>query len=283
VGHLRGETTTPYSVSTFQERPPPAALAEIVTCTWVQHIPAMSVPYLHTRTPDGSIEIAYQLDGGARPRIIGPRTRPTREAIAPGTTTVGIRFRPGASAGVLGIPASKLVDQTVDLRDVWGSPVDRLVDELAIADTSDMVASCLLGAVHRASIGPSHPDPVVQLIIQSLRQNAKLLPDIGHVVGLSDRQVRRRCINAVGYGAKTLQRIVRFQRLLAAAHSEMEERLADLAVEHGYADQAHLTSESRRLTGLPPATFITEMRASCAAHDHRASRRTWQPVERAPA
>jgi AraC-like DNA-binding protein len=67
------------------------------------------------------------------------------------------------------------------------------------------------------------------------------------------------------------------------AHTEVDERLADLAVEHGYADQAHLTSESRRLTGLPPATFIAEMRESCASHDHRASLHTWLAAGRASA
>lgn len=264
--------------STFQERPPPALLAGIVTCAWIQHIPRESGPYLHTSTPHGSVEIAYRLGHGLQ--IIGPRTRPTQEVLAPGTTTVGIRFRPGASAGVLGIPASELVDHTVDLRDVWGSPADRLADELGTADSSDSLASLLMGAVHRESIGASGPDPVAQLIVQSLRQNAQRLADIGHLVGLSKRQVRRRCVAAIGYGPKTLHRIARFQQLLALAHTEVDERLVDLAVEHGYADQAHLTGESRRLTGLTPATFIAEMRESCASHDHRASLRTWLAVGR---
>lgn len=265
--------------STFQERPPPALLAGIVTCAWIQHIPRESGPYLHTSTPDGSVEIAYRLGHG--PQIIGPRTRPTQEVLAPGTTTVGIRFRPGASVGVLGIPASELVDHTVDLRDVWGSPADRLADELGTADSSDIRASLLMGAVHRESIGASGPDPVAQLIVQTLRQNAQRLADIGQLVGLSRRQVRRRCVTAIGYGPKTLQRIARFQQLLALAHTEVDERLVDLAVALGYSDQAHLTGESRRLTGLTPATFIAEMRESCASHDHRASLRLWLAVRRA--
>jgi AraC-like DNA-binding protein len=267
--------------STFQERPPPAVLAGIVTCAWIQHIPSESGPYLHTSTPDGSVEIAYRLGYGHGPHLIGPGTRPTQEVLAPGTTTVGIRFRPGASAGVVGMPACELVDQAVDLRDVWGSPADRLADELGSADAPNVLALLLLGAVHRESMGTSGPDPVAQIIVQSLRQNAQRLADIGHLVGLSKRQLRRRCVAAIGYGPKTLQRIARFQQLLAVAHKEVDGRLADLAVEHGYADQAHLTSESRRLTGLPPAIFIAEMRESCALHDHRASQRTWLAVGRA--
>jgi AraC-like DNA-binding protein len=260
--------------SSFQELPPPAVLAGIVTCAWIQHIPIESGPYVHTSTPDGSVEIACRLGDSHGPHLIGPRTRPSQEVLAPGTTTVGIRFRPGASGGVVGMPVSELVDQTVDLRDVWGSSADRLADELGSADSSNVLAS-LLGAVHRESIGTSGPDPVAELIVQSLRQNAERLPDIGQLVGLSKRQVRRRCVAAIGYAPKTLQRIARFQRLLAVTHTEVDDNLADLAVEHGYADQAHLTSESRRLSGLPPATLIAEMRESCASHDHRASLCTW--------
>jgi AraC-like DNA-binding protein len=269
--------------STFQERPPPAALAAIVTCAWIQHVPRESGPYLHTSTPDGSVEIAYRLGRDDGPHVVGPRTRPTQEVLAPGTTTVGIRFRPGASVGVVGVPASELVDQTVDLRDVWGSRVDRLSDELGSADSSNVLASLLMGAVHRASMGTPGPDPVAQLIVQTVRQNAQRLGDIGQLVGLSKRQVRRRCVAAIGYGPKTLQRIARFQQMLAVAHTDVAERLADLAVEHGYTDQAHLTSESRRLTGLTPATFIAEMRESCASHDHRASLCTWLALRRASA
>jgi AraC-like DNA-binding protein len=269
--------------STFQERPPPAVLAGIVTCAWIQHIPRESGLYPHTSTPDGSVEITYRLGDGRGPLLVGPRTRPTQEVLAPGATTVGIRFRPGASVGVVGMPASELVDQTVDLPDVWGDRADRLADELGSADSSTVLASLLMGAVHRASMGTAGPDPVAQLIVQTLRQNALQPADFGQLVGLSERQVRRRCVAAIGYGPKTLQRIARFQRFLAMVHNEVDERLADLAVDHGYADQAHLTSESRRLTGLPPATFIAEMRDSCASHDHRASGRTWLAAGRAGA
>lgn len=262
--------------STFQERPPPIHLAGLVTCAWIQHVPRESGPYPHTSTPDGSVEIVSTLDSG--PYLVGPRTRPTQQMLAPGTTTIGIRFRPGASVGVVGMPASELVDQSVDLRDVWGGPADRLAEQLGTVDSPSKVASLLMRAVEGRSMGSPAPDPVAQLIVSSLRRNPRGLADLELLVGLSDRQVRRRCIAAIGYGPKTLQRIARFQRLLATAHN-VDERLAELATEYGYADQAHLTSESKRLTGFPPANFIAEMRESCASHDHRVSRRTWAKAQ----
>jgi AraC-like DNA-binding protein len=72
----------------------------------------------------------------------------------------------------------------------------------------------------------------------------------GLALGLSERQLRRRFVDAVGYGPKTLARILRFQRFLALAGSG--EDLARLALAAGYADQAHLTRETRRLAGRTP-------------------------------
>ena len=76
--------------------------------------------------------------------------------------------------------------------------------------------------------------------------------------GLSERQLRRRFEAAVGYGPKTFQRIVRFRRWLDRARDGPPERrsLVDLAMESGYADQAHLTREVARLAGLPPAALL---------------------------
>jgi AraC-like DNA-binding protein len=180
------------------------------------------------------------------------------------------------------MPASELVDVSVTLREAWGSAADRLADELARVESPRMMASLLMRAVHRASIGVPPPDPVANLIVESLRQNPRRLADLPHLVGLSDRQVRRHCVAAVGYGPKTLQRIARFQHLLAVAHMDSHDRLAELATTLGYADQAHLTEESQRLTGLPPAALLAEVRRSCAAHDHRASLRTWNAAPVGP-
>ena len=76
-------------------------------------------------------------------------------------------------------------------------------------------------------------------------------------VGLSERQLRRRIEDAVGYPPRMLARVLRFQRFLRAARAAGRARhLAVLAADAGYADQAHLTRESRALSGLPPAALL---------------------------
>jgi transcriptional regulator GlxA family with amidase domain len=80
---------------------------------------------------------------------------------------------------------------------------------------------------------------------------------LGPLVGLGERQLRRRFRAGVGYGPKTLARVLRFQRLLALLRDDRPGRpgLAEVAVMAGYADQAHMTAECVRLAGRSPAAL----------------------------
>jgi transcriptional regulator GlxA family with amidase domain len=70
--------------------------------------------------------------------------------------------------------------------------------------------------------------------------------------GLSERQLHRRCLGAFGYGAKTLDRVLRLQRFLALGRAAPTAGLAELAAAAGYADQAHLGHDCRSLAGATP-------------------------------
>jgi transcriptional regulator GlxA family with amidase domain len=76
-------------------------------------------------------------------------------------------------------------------------------------------------------------------------------------LGISERQLGRRFRVAVGYGPKTLARVLRFQRMLALARAGVSRGdLARLALAAGYADQAHMTVECTRLAGTSPGRLL---------------------------
>jgi transcriptional regulator GlxA family with amidase domain len=75
-------------------------------------------------------------------------------------------------------------------------------------------------------------------------------------VALSERQLRRRFHDAVGYGPKTLGRVMRLQRFLRLARAQPDAGLAALAADAGYADQAHLSGDARALTGRTPSALL---------------------------
>jgi AraC-like DNA-binding protein len=72
---------------------------------------------------------------------------------------------------------------------------------------------------------------------------------IAGALGLSPRQLQRRCTTAFGYGPKMLSRILRMQRALVLARRGVP--YAEVSVRSGYADQAHLAREARSLAGVP--------------------------------
>jgi AraC-like DNA-binding protein len=100
---------------------------------------------------------------------------------------------------------------------------------------------------------------------------------------LSESQLRRRCLMAVGVGPKTLQRTLRFQGYLALAQANGDRLslgrghgLADLAALTGYADHAHLSRECLRLTGVTPRELLGDKADRCdCGHDHSASYRSF--------
>jgi AraC-like DNA-binding protein len=50
--------------------------------------------------------------------------------------------------------------------------------------------------------------------------------------------------------------VLRFRRARALARRNADVHLAELAAAAGYADQAHLTRECRRLSGLTPSELF---------------------------
>jgi AraC-like DNA-binding protein len=77
-------------------------------------------------------------------------------------------------------------------------------------------------------------------------------------MSVRERRLHRHCRAAAGYGPKMLERLLRFQRARRIARGTPS--LALVAAMAGYADQAHLTRESRRLAGTTPSDLFKTTR-----------------------
>ncbi|EST36312.1 hypothetical protein N566_16500, partial [Streptomycetaceae bacterium MP113-05] len=97
------------------------------------------------------------------------------------------------------------------------------------------------------------PDPLCAPLVTALRRGVGVA-EAADAAGLSERQLRRRALDAFGYGPKTLARVLRMRRALQLAESGAP--FAQVAVVTGYADQAHLAREVRALTGRPLSRLL---------------------------
>jgi AraC-like DNA-binding protein len=223
----------------YREWAPPAALAEHVACLWASHDRAVQV------LPDGCVDIV--LDGGQLV-VAGPATVAALSPAAPGQPRCGLRFRIGSAGAALAWPADELRDLRVPLADVWGRDGRRLQDRVLAA--ASPLAALAAGVAERLD-----GDPLVRGAVLALARGASAA-DAAHAVALGERQLRRRFERAVGYGPATFSRVHRFQRFLRLAESGGEASLARLAADAGYADQAHLARECRRLAGVVPGALL---------------------------
>jgi AraC-like DNA-binding protein len=223
-------------------RPP---LTRHVESVWIERS-GRSDPLL----PDAAVELVWS---GRGLFVRGADTRAHCIGLFPDRKFVAVRFRPGAAARVLGLGGRELADARVGVSTLWGrDEMERLESALAAA-TPAKAAVLLEDEVERRV--RELPDPVVEAVVRSLRSGRFSVAMLADRIGISERHLLRRCVAALGYGPKTLDRILRFQRFLLLARRRDGACLAELAATAGYADQPHLARECSRLAGTTPAAL----------------------------
>lgn len=232
----------------YREWAPPDVLNSALVCLWMRVVPPEgAAPTLVL--PDACIDLIWQQGRGAY--VAGPDTGPVPTPLPPGTIFVGARFRPGAGGPALGIPLKELRNLRVDLLDLRPELARHFPATVAPSKVLRLVAAT---AAHLIREGP--PDVLVCQASRLLSQPQTRVESLPKEFGVSERQFRRRFQSAVGYGPKTLQRVLRFRRFLAYIDARPAQiDFARIALDLGYADQPHLTRESTRLSGLPPAVL----------------------------
>jgi AraC-like DNA-binding protein len=249
------------AVSDYREYPPPPALAERLVCLWTQTITRSQRDFVQWVFPDACLDIVIVNEEA--PTVIGPWTQPFAARLSPGTRIVGARFQPGHAPGLLGLPASILLNQSVPLASTSGRAAAPLFEQVLEGRTlatrlSAMEAALLAHAAHANSV-----DGVTSAAILWLCRNPHhSVAQLSRWTGFSTRQLHRRFTAAVGYGPKMFQSVLRFQRLLYLAGRTEQRSLADLSADAGFADQAHMTREVRRFSGGPPTALFKSSRSA---------------------
>jgi len=243
-------------IADYQEFTPPSLLKENVLCIWTQTIKTSRGSHSHLVLPDACVDIVF-INNDA-PVVVGPWTKSFVADLAAGTTVVGVRFHPGRAPSLLGVPAHTLVNQSVPLDTISRSPLRNQLSRIADEPNIETKRSALVAGLFNSLPNRSAFDQAVSVAIRWLARDAN-----GHVqqlskwIGLSSRQLQRRFSSAVGYGPKTFHSILRFQRILNLASGEQNgETLADLALQAGYADQAHMAREVRRFSDRQPKRVL---------------------------
>src|SRR4051794_2896803 len=238
-------------MGTYREFAPSPPLHALIACRWLRELPSSDPADSTLVLPDGCVDLLWR-DG--KLVVAGLDRTAWRSPVRSGAAIAGIRLRPGVAGAVFGMPASELVDVRVPLEELIGSRGSEFAERLAAAQTREG-EYLLLESLVASAIADRSPDPLVLAATRRLGFPGSRVDELATGLGISERQLRRRFHQAVGYGPKTLDRILRFRRLVSQARAitDGEADLARLAADLGYADQAHMSRDCVRLTGMPPA------------------------------
>jgi AraC-like DNA-binding protein len=205
----------------------------------------------HRVLPDGCIDLIWH---GGTLLVAGPDTRAHLVASPTDARYVGLRFSPGVGPAVLDVPADVLRDRRIPLADLWGAAAARRAADLVDGSATALEELALTRLAERP------PDRLARHVAARLAAGRSVRA-IAAEVALSERQLRRRCEAAFGYGPKTLARILRFTTALNVVSNTGSCRpegtgrqgtsVAAAAFTAGYADQAHFAREVKALAGVP--------------------------------
>ncbi len=245
--------------SHYREHAPHPALRDVVSCYWSHRSHGRAARIL----PDACIDLLCRRPLAADLTPLGAWTvqlvgTMTRAAL---TTTLheeylGVRFRPGEAARLLGLGARELTDRTVDLALAWPRPLTLDLEHTleradCFTDLRAALDALLLARLDRAA----PPDRRVRRVLAAFPRGSARVDELARRESLGERQLLRLFEPHVRARPQLISRVLRLQRALARA------ALADwprIALAAGYADQAHLIRDCRALTGLSPEKLLRE-------------------------
>lgn len=207
---------------------------------------------------DWRAEIAPGYWASAGPTVFfGPNGFPLPVRVKGPFTVAGFAINPGGWRALFDRSARDYADEMLPLSAAWGSLADKLWSEISAAtDDAGLVASMEDAITARlAWIGLRQPDEQMTAFAAIARSDSTIrIDDAAAQLGLSIRQLERRCLSTFGLSPKAVLRRSRFLDMATAMRgfsSPSEEELAALR----YFDQSHLTREFKRFAGMTPREF----------------------------
>jgi AraC-like DNA-binding protein len=217
--------------------------AVVPAIVWRRSGPASRTEIL----PDGCMDLIWT---GSALMIAGPDTGPVTVDGQHSADMTALRFDPGIAPVVFDCPATEMINGRFALDDVWPARTARLLtDEVAASD--DPAAVLQRCAADRLG---TRPPPRWLGPATALLAAGWPVGKVSDTISASPRQLQRWSHHHYGYGAKTLQRILRVNDALARLRTGTP--LSDVATSCGYADYPHMFREFRAVTHRTPAELL---------------------------
>ncbi len=183
--------------------------------------------------------------------------------IAGSGSVLGIRLRPAGLAVLSDLGPERIADATVPVVPALDARLHALLSEIA-AETSPESRVRVANEAIRARMAERPIGSELLLanaILDELtsRIRSRTGPALAERLGVSERAIQRARKGTLGQGPKWMSRWIRLQEVARALSSEDHPDVATLAVDLGYADQAHLVNDFRNAVGMTPGAYLRSL------------------------
>ncbi|MCK8671188.1 helix-turn-helix domain-containing protein [Rhodococcus zopfii] len=246
----------PARLPTFHREPPPRELTGLVRWFWIPEW--QLAPGRTSRQEVLSFPASNLTVGADGVTLSGPTTRRSHRDLTGTGWAVGALLRPAAVPALVGDPraardrqvpfeATELHRAVTAAMSPDGDGAARrarataaysawLLDRVGPPDAEGELANAMEDAI-AADLGPTRVD------------------DLAQTLGISVRSVQRLAQRYVGVTPLAMIRRYRLQEAAQRLRDDPAIPIGQVAAELGYADQAHLCADFRRVLGFTPSTY----------------------------
>jgi len=260
----------------FQLFQPKGQLAAIVQGVWstsvAPHSPHSIERWLHSDACSGimfNLSTCIQLNGTSVSTggVLLPVSKQAQViTLPPGAVVVGVRFQPAMSFAILG----SIYQQTTMINQLKGTAlaVNNLTEQLEQSQGHYARIVVLYRWLHKIlQTIDELPAPLISAL--HALANKKTPGELSAHIDLSQRQIERQFQKWLDMTPKYYQRISRVKMALKALKYNPTTELADLALNKGFTDQAHMTREFKYIARITPKQYSKQVADDKTKRDNK--------------
>lgn len=259
----------------YQEIEPIKPLAKFIKCFWILESKKENPSYLKKDTllPDGFTELIFHYSERFKeferdntytlqPKSFVYGQRESYIEIQPSGDVgiIGVRFYPGGCSPFLKFPICELINQAVNLEEIFGTKgryfEDKIINSKDNKTRLEIIQNTLLQELFDPKKFDFLMDDFVNKIIRA--NGTYSIEKFSNESKISVRQIRRRFLSAIGIGPKRFSKIMRFQKTLRLIKFGQNNTLTSLIHNSNYFDQSHFIRDFKNLAGSPPKEFLAK-------------------------
>lgn len=254
AGRARGMLRRPVKAGKFRHsrRSPAPNLSLWIAHYWIVEWDLRGCePHYGESLPHPNIHLVF---GEGAATVHGVQTNKFERVLEGRSQVFGVKFRPGGFRPLYKGPISKLTDRSIPAAEILGDDIEKLGAEVLSPITEEQRIEAANEYFQQWLSGPNETiaqaGRLVDLILNE--SEIKTVGDLVELAGIGKRSLQRIFNEYVGVSTKWVIRRYRLHELIEKLNSGDKLDWAQLALELGYFDQAHLINDFKVFIGESP-------------------------------